>query len=323
MTAPRARRAGAAIAALVLVVQALAQQASRPVAPDRGAPPVAATAPASLPQGYVVPGSRGPTGLPADLQQALDAVEDHTPSYDSPAFYALLGYVKNATLHFDPDAPPLKDWQVLIERPASFRGRPVTVEGRVGRNSSYQFERDEYKHLGPVTELQIANPGVPVSCRLVLTNDASDIPLGATVRVTGYFLMAHQHLAPNKRPIHAAVIIAKGPLQVTTTRTRPPLMPQPGWTWLIGALIVGGIVGWIMLRQTAAENRADLRALQARTPPAENVAEEFREWAATAEELANDARGGEPQPPAGKPPGRGAGGPRGVETPPARDDRRP
>lgn len=320
MTTRCAGLAVAALAVLLFPTVGSAQQATRPALAD-DSPQSRPETSASLPQGFVVPGGRGPTDLPPDLEKALDAVEDHTPSFDSPAFYALLRYVKNATLFFDPDAPPLKDWQVLIERPASFRGRPVTVEGRVGRNSSFHFQREEHKDLGPVTELQIANPGVPVSCRLVLTNDASDIPIGATVRVTGYFLMAHEYLAPNKRTMRAAVIIAKGPLQVTTTRTRPPLMPQPGWSWLIGALIVGGIVGWIMLRQTAAENRADLRTLRARTSPTANVAEEFRNWAES-EELPREGRlPGEHQAPTVESSAHDAGAARRRDPPPAPDDR--
>jgi hypothetical protein len=272
------------ITALVVCVLrsacAFAQQVEVENSPDGSQLPTNSRTPASLPAGYVIPGGRAPTGLPEAVEQALSTIEDHSFKFDQPGFYALLRHVKESKEFFDPDAPPLKEWKVLMERPTSFRGRPVTVEGRVGRNSSYEFEREEHKLLGPVTELQIATVTDPVSCRIILTNDAGDVPIGATVRVTGYFLMAHQYLAPNKRPMQNAIIVSKGPLQVMTTRTRPPLMPQPGWAWLIGALVIGGLVGWAMLRQTAKENRSDLRALQARTPPVTNVSKEFQEWAA-------------------------------------------
>ena len=80
--------------------------------------------------------------LPADLDQALTTIEDFTYDFDHPAYYRLLEFVQNS-----PQAPgfaaepiAVDDWRTLIERPADYRGLPVTVEGVVGRN------KDPYTH---------------------------------------------------------------------------------------------------------------------------------------------------------------------------------
>ena len=73
--------------------------------------------------------------LPESARTALSQIEDRAFHFDQAGFYEVLAFVKR-----NPQSPGFRqepvvvgDWRVLLERPSEFRGRPVTVEGVVGR----------------------------------------------------------------------------------------------------------------------------------------------------------------------------------------------
>lgn len=217
------------------------------------------------------------------MQAALDSIEDFSFSFAQSGFYAVIEHLKTTSSSPGHVHLPLEvdDWSVLLERPADFRGLPVTIEGVVGRNKPWRFEQEEYRRLGTVWQLELWRADQPITATLILTNDAGDIPLDATIRATGYFVMIRQYYSRTNRIRQAALLLADGPTVVSraVARTSTPSRLNL-FIGLVVALTVALLVIWILLRRSVARTRHATPALQARSHAPVSLADDLATWAA-------------------------------------------
>jgi hypothetical protein len=216
--------------------------------------------------------------LPTDLDQALTTIEDFTYDFDHPAYYRLLEFVQNS-----PQAPgfagepiAVNDWRTLIERPADYRGLPVTVEGVVGRNKD-PYTHTRHPELRPVSQVELSRPDQPATCTIVFTQDVCDIPVGSTIRVTGYFAKINRFPRQAAEPGLSALIVASGPNQVSRAAVRPAAGPD--WRWMMLAVVCGLVITVFMLRRARRFHRHDLRNIQVDGQPRMNLAADLAAWA--------------------------------------------
>ncbi len=215
--------------------------------------------------------------LPDDVRAALADVRDFAFNFDQPGFYAIARQVDRGRSPGWKQSPlVVGDWRDLLERPADFRGRPVTIEGRVGRNKD-PYTLASAPDLGPVSQLELEGDGQPLTVTAILTEPATDIPVGAAVTLTGYFVMIRQYHGPSGRAHHAALIVAPGPLVVTRTGRPRESHVGPEWVWLISAAVGGLLIVWWLLRRAA---RPHMRPeLHARHSAPINLSDELASWA--------------------------------------------
>jgi hypothetical protein len=229
------------------------------------------------------PAHSPPPELPEEVHAALERVEDFSFSFAQPGFYAVLEYLKTTRDSPGHARPPVEvdDWTALLERPADFRGLPVTIEGVVGRNKAWRFEQEAHRHLGPVWQLELWHRDQPIAATVILTNDASDIPLGATIRVTGYFVMMRQYASRTARIHQAALLVARGP----TIVSRPVARTHTGSTssWIVALLVAataGLVVVWVLLRRSVARSRTATQMPRASHAAPVSLADDLAAWAA-------------------------------------------
>jgi hypothetical protein len=224
------------------------------------------------------PASQAAGELPAALLTQLDALEDFAHRFDAPAYYALLDFVKRSPFAPGYAQTPIMvaDWTQFAEHPRDFRGLPVTIEGTVGRNKRYVHQR--HRELGEVWQLELSSGRQPVTCTVVLTENAADVGLGSRVRVTGYFVMMRRYRSEANREQQAALIVAAGPTLVA----RPPAVRADAaldWRWVLAPIVLGLLAAWWMLRRSAGRRVRDVRGLRARQPAPLDLSGDFAAWA--------------------------------------------
>lgn len=229
--------------------------------------------------------------LPEQVHAELRPVEDFSFSFAQPGFYALLEHLKTTRQSPGHARQPLEidDWTTLLERPADFRGLPITIEGLVGRNKVWRFQQEQYRHLGTVWQLELWRSDQPIAATLILTDDATDIPVGATLRVTGYFVMIRQYYSEAKRLRHSALLVAHGPTLVSQTVARPRARSTANW--ILGLVITGTaalLVIWFLLRRSVGRTRRTTQTLRASTRAPVSLADDLAAWAAEEPEVATN-----------------------------------
>ncbi len=224
--------------------------------------------------------------LPAAARDAVGQIRDESLDFDQPGFYAVVEFVKRS-----PRSPgflqtPIEvdDWRELAERPNDFRGRPVTITGRVGRNKD-PYTLHSRPELGQLTQLELVGAGnqsQPIAVTLILTEPGADIPLNSEISVTGYFVMIRSYYGASNRLQHAALLVAPGPTSVS--RAGPASATagtgQLDWRWLLGAAVVGLLLAWIILRRATARRAAPIAMLRAEHRAPMSLAEDLEAWAA-------------------------------------------
>ena len=236
----------------------------------------------ALPAGAPATQTSQPPGatVPAPLFDALRQIEDLAFAFWTEPVQQLVRYVASQPLWPDASAAiRVERWSDLLERPADFRGRLVWIEGIVGRNRAWKPLDPKLADLGPVWQLELWRRREPLACTVLLTDDASDIPIGATVRVAGYFAMIRQYRDTRGQVRQAALVVAPGPQQVLTKL--PPAARRDGRrSWAVLAAVIGGLaIAWLLLRRTTARQPTDLRTLTASRPAPLNLSRELAEWA--------------------------------------------
>lgn len=220
-----------------------------------------------------------PEELPAQVLEQLATVEDLTFDFDHPGYYAVLKFVRESPRAPGFSRPPVRvsNWQELVERPADFRGLPVTITGIVGRNKD-PYVHQRHPELGAVFQTELWDPDQPIACTVVFTQDVRDLPLGATVTVTGYFVKINRYPRPSGEPGISALIVAPGPVAMgrQAARFRPD---QGGW-WPLGAAVAAGLfIAFVVLRSARRTQPREPRPLPASSPAPMNLARELAEWA--------------------------------------------
>ncbi len=219
--------------------------------------------------------------LPEPLLAQLAAAEDYGFAFDFPGYYALLSHVRAARHSPGHTQSPLAidDWTALAERPRDLRGMAVTIDGVVGRNKSYRHVR--HPEIGTVWQLELTGTQPqPIACTVICTDNCDDIPLGAELRVTAYFVMMRQyHAQLGDAPRAAALLVGTGPTAIATRAPRPAGAARGDWRWLLAPLAAGLVLTWILLRRGARGPRRDYRALTATHAAPQSLAGELAEWA--------------------------------------------
>jgi hypothetical protein len=218
--------------------------------------------------------------LPRAVLDALSTVQDFALHFDQPAFYVLLRHVRAGEGVAELVSQPVSDWRVLLERPAQFRGRLVQVQGVVGRNASWTLRDPQAGELS-VTQIELSRADQPLACTLILTAPGDDIPLGAEITVSGFFLMIRQYYAASQRLRQAAVIVGRGPTRVSVggaTKAQPADLHR-SWQWMLAAAVLGLLAAWWFLRRMTARPLTGRGALHATTRPPLNLAEDLARWA--------------------------------------------
>jgi len=218
--------------------------------------------------------------LPPALLAALAAIEDLTYDFDHPAYYALLEHVKHSPIAPGHACPAIEvtDWLTLIERPGDFRGRPITVQGTVGRNKD-PYTHPRHPRIGQVWQVELQRPDQAVTCTVIFTNDASDLPLGASIRVTGYFVKINRYPTQSGRPGLAALLVAPGPTEVSRLAGRAATS-APDWRWMVGATVLGLGIVLVLLRRARRTTCQDVRTLRAAHEAPLHLADDLADWAA-------------------------------------------
>ena len=218
--------------------------------------------------------------LPAEVRAALAVTQDFSFNFDQPGFYAVLEFVKRSPRSPGFVQPPVlvEDWRDLLERPGDFRGRTVTIEGVVGRNRD-PYTLESRRDLGQLWQLELRRDDQPLVCTLVLTESAADVPLGASLTATGYFVMIRAYYDAGKRVRHAVLLVAPGPTAIS--RVAPGRTSAGGldWRWVAGAVAVGAVVTLVLLRWSAGQRRRDVRTLRASREAPVSLADDLARWA--------------------------------------------
>jgi hypothetical protein len=217
--------------------------------------------------------------LPAEVRDEFTRIQDFAFNFDQPGFYGVVEFVKQSARSPGYLQTPIEvqDWRDLLERPSDFRGRPVTIEGLVGRNKS-PYTLESHPELGALWQLELRRPDEPITCTLILTGSAADIPLNDSITVTGYFVLVRSYYDALNHVRQAALLVAPGP---TTIGRAMPHVPAPStldWRWLIVAGVVGLLVTMILLRRSTAARR-DYRTLRARHEAPVSLADDLAAWA--------------------------------------------
>jgi hypothetical protein len=218
--------------------------------------------------------------LPDAVRVVLAQTQDFAFSFDQPGFYAVLAYVRHS-----PHSPGfaqrpivVTDWRDLLERPSDFRGRPVTITGVVGHNKA-PYVLESRPELGEVTQLELQRADQPLTCTLILTESAGDIPLNATLTATGYFVMIRDYYGPSKRAQQAALIVAAGPTVVERSAQREAATGLLDWRWIAGAVAAGLVITLVLIWRASVAGRRDYGSLRASHEAPVNLADDLATWA--------------------------------------------
>jgi hypothetical protein len=221
--------------------------------------------------------------LPPDVRAALARTEDFVFNVDQPGFYAVLDYVKHSPRSPGYEQKPLEieDWREVLARPGDFRGRPITIQGIVGRKKT-PYVLQSRRDLGEFWQLELYGPSQPVACSVILTRDAAGIPEGARITVTGYFIMVRNYYDSHNQVRQALLMAAPGP--TTIGQPAPRGQSRAIWWWIVGAGVAGLFIAWVLLRRVTTGERTDPHTLRARHAAPISLAKDLDEWARDSDE---------------------------------------
>jgi hypothetical protein len=220
--------------------------------------------------------STQPTLWAPAVDAALAQTRDFGLDFDQPGFWAVVEAIKR-----DPpgallgERPPLDDWRELLERPREFRGRTLTIEGTINRNRGWKaLARPE---LGELWQVELHRAGQPLNVTAVFTQSAADLPLGATIRFTGVFVLVRQYYDAQNRLRQAALFVAQGPTLIAQPGPPPPA--RLSWGYLAASVAGGLLLTWLIIRRSARPRPPKLAELRASHPAPLNLADELSHWA--------------------------------------------
>lgn len=238
------------------------------------------TGPADTQPSQPAPTSAAVWELPAAIRVALQQTQDFVFNFDQPGFYAVVDFVRRSPRSpgFAQAPIEVQDWRDLLERPGDFRGLPVTIEGVVGHNKD-PYLSNVHPELGWLWQLELLREDQPIACTVIFTGNAADIPLNATVQVTGYFVMIRQYYDAAHQVRQAALVVAPGPTTITRNISRPTATSGPDWRWMAAAVVLGLLLTIVLLRWSARAGRRDVRTLRAEHAAPLSLADDLAAWA--------------------------------------------
>lgn len=226
--------------------------------------------------------------LSADVVEALQRVEDFTLHFDQDGVYSLIDSVRDSEQPPGHSVEPIRidNWRDLLERPGDFRGLPITVQGVVGHNRAWR--RANSTSDEPVWQIELSSANQPIACTILLTSDVSDVPIGATMNVTGYFAMIRRYYTSNNAVREAALLVAQGPTFIAQASTTQ--VGGGSWTTLIVAMTAGLLFAWWLLRRTIGHRQHDLHQLHATRSAPLDLSEDLQRWADQDDESGGPAK---------------------------------
>lgn len=187
-------------------------------------------------------------------------------NYDQPAFYALLQRMREQSAFPPAGVEPrdVNDWREFLARPADFRGQIVRITGTLGRNKD-SFRLLQRPDLGSLTQLELERAGNAVTATVVCTQDVADLPVGALLEVVGYFVLVRNYHTDSRRVAQSAVIVAPGPVSVSTAAApaRTQTVPSGLWIGLAVTLVAALAITWLLIRRAVRTPPMGLSGLQA------------------------------------------------------------
>ncbi len=277
-------RAGTVV--LVLAVSAVCWPALVVAQPNPASQPASSSPDHPMPSNVTTGDVPAAGALPPEVAEALEQVRDFELSFSQPGFYAVLAWVKRVGVPTDGEAAQqVTDWRDLLERPAEFRGRAVTIEGIVGRNKSWRLLEPRWAWIGTVSQLELYDRQQPVAATVILTEPGGDIPVGSVVRLRARFVMVRQYYDRDRRLRPALLLVGDAPLSITQTAARPAAHNR----WLAGvmvAVVAALVLVWVLVRRAAAGAPAGETLPTRGAEPPMNLAEDLARWAQHEHDLA-------------------------------------
>ncbi len=241
-----------------------------------------------------------PAQVPAEGARLLDDVRDGVFSFDDPAFYWICRFVddrlhaiaRNPTADTpdeigqdasatarssEPDTSV--PWRHLIERPADYRGRAVTIEGLVLRSSAYDVTNRP--GLNRLYQFELAESDTQAICTIVMTRDPGPWPNRTRVRIGGYFVKVRSFQTNGGET-------GVGPLLVGFS-CEPLRMPRTGipgyssdssspYRWLYWAVTALAVIWFVMRGRLRRQRRQSSRAGGGSTQERAEASEEDLRW---------------------------------------------
>ena len=217
--------------------------------------------------------------LPPNVRAALDQTQDFTFNFDQPGFHAVAETVKRNSRSPGFLQTPIEvtDWRDLLERPGDFRGLVVTVEGVVGRNKT-GYTLPSHSELGVLWQLELRRDDQPITCTVIFTENAADVPLNSSIRVTGYFVMIRQYYGPSNRVQQAALVVAPGPTTISHRAGWSAGDDGLDWRWMMAAVVLGLLITVILLRWAGSVRRHSLYTLRSSSSAPVSLADDLAAW---------------------------------------------
>lgn len=229
------------------------------------------------------------TELPPQILAQLRAVEDRAPHFDFPGYYAVVAFVEQHDGGPGTEVEPqvVRDWQSLLQRPNDFRGLPVTIAGRVGLNKD-PYRSAQHPELGLLYQLELYQPGEPMTVTVVCTEDVSHLPVESQITITGYFVMIRTFPGKRRETNYAALLVAKGPTRTTQTAPQAPRSVFR-WEYVVAAVFGGLVLAWFLLRAAnARRGPRNIRTLRASQSAKRNLADDLERWSHEDSSFAGD-----------------------------------
>jgi|GEM_PF-3170220 len=222
-------------------------------------------------------------------RELLDKIEDFSFNFGQPGFYTILerALAEPSIAPDDDAALEIADWSELLERPADFRGAAITITGVVGRSKAWRHTQPRFAKYGVIHQLELSRRGAPLACTLIMTESAAGIPIGATIRVSGYFVMIRQYRDSRGNVHQAALLVGHGPTLISQAVPRSWRFQKRGAMIIIASIVGGLLLAWIVLRRFNAAARREARLAQADHPAPAHLADDLQKWAAR--EMPDDA----------------------------------
>ncbi|MFQ5411075.1 MAG: hypothetical protein ACE5EC_02220 [Phycisphaerae bacterium] len=200
-----------------------------------------------------------PPKRPEDLNidpclKLLEGVHDHVFSFDDPAFYCIRNAIRedpNPDRYDVTDDDVIVPWQFLMERPSDYRGRLVTLEGRLLKRHP-PYELPNRRGGGPWYQCELGRANTRAACTVVLIDDPAAVALRSPVRVKGYFLKIRDYRVKSGATAAGPLLVGRRlePFHGTEKDSGERLEPiaDGGYTGLIGGTAMLALF-WLVLRR--------------------------------------------------------------------------
>lgn len=183
---------------------------------------------------------------------------------DAPLTIADLDSYQQALRPEEPGSPlpePVS-FRDLWERPESYLGRRVAIEGRAAR----RFHQPKIGEYPPLVELWIASKAGDLTCAVYPEPEGGDpTPLGGTVRFVGSYQKRLKYESGDEARLAPLLVGPAFPELIKAPSKGPwrPVGPFQKVDWLVGGIVAAAVV-LVIIRQVLTRPRSRLTRQQRR-----------------------------------------------------------